>query len=193
MTTARRGFTLVEVLIAVTLLGVVMVSVGATVISINRSVSTHRTTLDRQEALQTAETTLSTLVRFAGANPYAITANPAPGIEVGGAGQPAGSVRVRADFNPPDGDVADPLEDVRIHVASDTLWARWTSSGTAVPLAAPIRNISWQFRNASDALITDPALVNAQARQVQITLQAPPLSTGGSVQSRTLIIHLRSR
>jgi prepilin-type N-terminal cleavage/methylation domain-containing protein len=189
----RRAFTLVEVLIAMTLLGVVMVSVGTTVISLNRSISTYRTALDRQNALQTAETALSTLVRFAGANPYLITASPTPGIEVGGAGQPAGSVRLRADFNPPDGDVADQLEDVRIHVASDTLWARWTSTGSAVPLATPIRTITWQFRNASNAIITDAALVNAQARQVQITMQGPPLSTGGLVPARTLIIHLRSR
>ncbi|MEY4608113.1 MAG: hypothetical protein RL625_330 [Gemmatimonadota bacterium] len=173
------GFTLVELLITLTIFGLVLAAVGRLLVSAQRAYVTQREASAVLGPLRQAEATLSRLLRAAGANPNSVTSVASgrllPGIYT--LTSPAGGFRIVSDFNPANGSFDDEFEDVRTWVANDTLWVSWRNQGgtaaAAQPVAAPVTSVTYSFVNAANASVTPTATTPVAASLVQVTISAP--------------------
>jgi hypothetical protein len=102
------------------------------------------------------------------------------------------TLRVVADFNPADNDVADPLEDVQVWALNDTLFVRWQFGAAAAPVAWPVRSLLFQFDSSGTILATNADVARAATR-VRVTLEAPKHSRTTQLARRNSWIYLRNR
>ena len=188
---ARAGFTLTELMISITLLAVVMGGITGTVLSMQRGYIRQREVARTEDALRVAEMTITRILQAAGSNPLNMTGAGAPRIAPDLLA-PFDTVRVVADYNPVDGDVADPLEDMQVWVAGDTLYVIWQAAQAAVPVAFPVRSLLFQYDSAGTVL-TDPARITNNATRVRVTLMAPRHSRTTTLARRDTWVYLRNR
>ena len=69
---------------------------------------------------------------------------------------PFDTLRIVADFNPADADVADLLEDVLVYAVNDTLYVRWQAGAAVAPVAWPVRTLAFQFDSSGTVLARTP-------------------------------------
>ena len=184
------GFTLVELLISITLLSVIMGAITGTVLSMQRGYIRQREVARTEDALRVAELTITRILQAAGSNPLNMTGAGAPRIDPLLA--PFDTVRVVADYNPVDGDVADLLEDMQVWVTGDTLYVIWQAGQAAVPVAFPVRSVLFQYDSAGTVL-TVPARITNNATRVRVTLMAPRHSRTTALARRDTWVYLRNR
>jgi prepilin-type N-terminal cleavage/methylation domain-containing protein len=186
----RAGFTLIELMISMTMLAIVIGGLTTSMVTMQRGYTRQRETARSEDALRNAEVVLSTVFRYAGANPRNISAGSIPRIDP--LDPPFDTVRVVADFNPADADVADPLEDVQVYAVNDTLYVRWQAGAAAAPVAWPVRTLAFQYDSSGTILATTVDAARA-AKRVRITLQAPKHSRTDQLATRISWIYLRNR
>ncbi len=186
-----NGFSLLELIISLLLLGLILGSLFGAVISSQRSFTRQQTTLRSQEALRVAEMIIANVLRTARADPNDTGGgllDPDPFNDDG----VYRMVRARADFNPPDGDFDDPLEDVTVGLRNDTLLVIWQSGGAVQRLAEPVDSVLFEyFNDAGTALTTDAQVSGATKVRLTIVAAEDPLS--GSAERRVSWIYLRNR
>lgn len=165
----RRGFTLIELMISMLLLSIVLGAVVSVVVTMQRSYLRQRQVAGSDDALRAAESTLLNVMRSAGANPYAITG---PRLSADPLGHGVfDNVRTVADFNPADGDTNDPLEDVTVSVANDTMYVRWQAGAATQPAAYGIRSLLFEYYASNGVALTTVSQAGLATR-VKITLTA---------------------
>jgi Tfp pilus assembly protein PilX len=187
---ARRGFSLVKLLVATIVLTVLIVAMGGALVANQREYVTGRFWRRADEATRSALILAETTLRTAGANPMsaaftALDPNPL-------AHATWDNVRVRGDFGPPDGDVADLHEDVQLWVANDTMFARWSTAGAAEPVAVPVQSLAFAYFAADGTAITTAGTIG-QATRVRITVTAPADVQGTKLLRRSGWVYLRNR
>jgi prepilin-type N-terminal cleavage/methylation domain-containing protein len=187
---AQAGFTLTELMISITLLAIIMGGITGTVLSTQRGYIRQREVARTEDALRVAELTITRILQAAGSNPLNMTGAGAPRIDP--LASPFDTLRVVADYNPVDGDVADPLEDVQVWVLSDTLFVRWQAGGAAAPVAFPVRSLTFQYDSAGTVL-TVPAAITRAATRARVTLMAPRHSRTNVLARRDTWVYLRNR
>jgi type II secretory pathway pseudopilin PulG len=173
----RAGFLLIELMIAMTLLSIVMSSVVSMVISVQKDYARQRKFSEGMSALRNSQLVLDRLFRTAGADPNNINV-------IGIVAQPngAGSVRIRADFNPADGDVADPLEDVQVELAGGEMRIRWEATGTVTPLVNPVSALTFEYFRRDGTQLTNLPHADS-AKRVRITITSPIQNTDGTAST----------
>jgi prepilin-type N-terminal cleavage/methylation domain-containing protein len=187
----RAGFTILELLVSLTLLAVVLGGIVGVIVSMQRGYIRQRETAASDASLRVAEATLATILRAAGADARntgqgLLDPNPLTHATFD-------NVRVRADFNPtPDGDMLDQLEDVQAWTQSDTLYVRWQAGGTPQAVAAPVRSMLFQYFAANGAILPTAAQV-VGATRVRIILIAPRHSRTNALARRDSWVYLRNR
>lgn len=186
----RAGFTLVELMISITMLAIVMGGVVSVMVSMQRGYIRQREVARMEDALRVAELTTTRILQAAGSNPLNMTGAGAPRIDPLTA--PFDTLRVVADYNPVDGDVADPLEDMQVWVASDTLFVSWQAGQPGAPVAFPVRSLLFQYDSAGTVL-TVPAAITRAATRVRVTLTAPRHSRTTVLARRDTWVYLRNR
>jgi prepilin-type N-terminal cleavage/methylation domain-containing protein len=186
----RDGFTLIELMISITMLAMVLGAMTVTMISMQRSYVRQRETARSEDALRSADLIISTILRTAGANPRDITGANAPRIDP--LAPPFDTLRVVADFNPDNGLTTDLLEDVQVWALNDTLFVRWQAGAAATPVAFPVRNLLFQFDSAGTVLATNANVARA-ARRVRIRIEAPRTSQTNVLARRESWVYLRNR
>jgi prepilin-type N-terminal cleavage/methylation domain-containing protein len=185
----RSGFTLVEMLISFALLSLVMAAILGAFISFQRSYVRQRESVQAQETLQSTELLLTRLLRSAraaplNATPFAIDPDPLKqGV--------FGSIRLRSDFNPTDGDVQDMLEDVLVQVRSDTMYVTWQAGAAAQPFAHPVQSMRFAYFATNGRELTTAAEVPAATR-VKLSIVAPRKADPGVPVRRESWIFLRN-
>ena len=184
------GFSLLELVISLLLLGLILGSLFGSVISVQRSFTRQQATLRSQEALRAGEMIIASMLRTARAD---------PNDTGGGLLDPDPfndgvfrNLRTRADFNPPDRDFDDPLEDVIVGVRNDTLYVRWQFGGAIQPLAYPVDSLLFEYFNDAGTALTTSAEVSG-ATKVRLTLVAAEDPLSESVERRVSWIYLRNR
>ncbi len=181
---ARRGFTLPELLIAMTMLSLIMASIVSVILKVQRDYVRQRNQINSVEALRTTELLLTRVMRTARANPLAVTGltsiTPDP-LSHG----TFDNVRVRSDFNPADGDVADPMEDVLVSVSNDTLRIRWSASLTTQPVVAPVSNLLFEYFTADGTAVTGSDV--STAKRVRMTIDVPIVTANGGTTTRRTV------
>lgn len=186
----QAGFTLIELMISLTMLAIVLGGLTTSMVTMQRGYTRQRETARSEDALRNAEVVLSSIFRYAGANPRNITGAGAPRIDP--LAPPFDTVRVVADFNPGDADVADLLEDVQVYALNDTLFVRWQAGAAAAPVAWPVRSLAFQYDSSGTILATNVDAARA-AKRVRITLQAPKHARTDQLATRISWIYLRNR
>ena len=184
------GFSLFELLVVTVVIGIMITALGTVVAANQRVLVAQRFQTRADEGVRVGLAIAETAMRTAGANPFnlvytAVDPNPL------GAAQ-WDNVRVRADFSPGDGDLADLYEDVRLWVANDTMFARWSTAGLAEPVATPVRSLQFNYFGANGAAITTVAGMPAATR-VRIIVTAPANQQGTRLLRRTGWVYLRNR
>lgn len=183
------GFTLVEALIALTLLTVVMGALFAVIIRAQRDYVRQRDAVRAHEGLRMAEGAITAVLRSAGSDPY----------DRGGAGidpDPLGhgafdNLRVVSDFNPADADAEDEYEDVEIWIDADTLMARWQADEDARPMVYPVESLEFWYYDENGDVITDADLIS-DATRVRFRIETPKDQRSGTTERREAWVYLRN-
>ncbi len=184
------GFSLIELVISLLLLSLIVVSLGTAVVSVQGSFTRQQVTARSQEALRAGEMVIASILRTARADPSDTGAgllDPDPfnnGV--------FDVVQARADFNPPDRDFNDPLEDVTVGVSNDTLYVIWQAGGARQSLAYPVDSLSFEYFNDAGTALTTKAEVSG-ATKVRLTLVAVEDPLSKSVERSVSWIYLRNR
>src|SRR5918994_3385728 len=188
----RRGFTLVEVMIALTMLAIIMGGVVSTMVSMQRGYIRQREVARTEDALRIAELTITRILQSAGSNPLNIVPTAANPPRINPYTAPFDSLQVVADFNPVDADVNDLLEDMLVYALNDTLFVRWQSGGAVSPVAFPVRTLLFQYDSAGTVL-ADPIVIRRAATRVRVTLEAPRHNRTNLLSRRDTWVYLRNR
>jgi prepilin-type N-terminal cleavage/methylation domain-containing protein len=194
-TPTRRGFTLIELMISMLLLSIVLTAVVSVVLTMQKSYVRQRQVAGADDALRSAESTLLTVLRSAGANPKGtISAGTSPQLVVDPLSHGAfDNVRAVADYNPTDGDTNDPLEDVTVSVSNDTMYVRWQAGGSTDPVAYGIRSLLFEYYASNGVALTTSSQA-ALATRVKITMTAISHTRPVSLTRREqLWLYLRNR
>ena len=186
----RGGFSLIELLISMTLLIVIVGSLMGAVWQVQRGFTYQQARMQAQEAIRVSEYVIGTVLRSAEADPLAAgTSLLDPDPSASGT---FNRLRVVSDFNPADGDTNDQLEDVLVYVSNGTLFIRWQAGTSAQAMATPVDSLRFQYFDSSGTELTTAATV-ALASKVLLTLVAAEDPRSGSTQRRTSWIYFRNR
>ena len=188
----RRGFTLVEVMIALTMLSIIMTGVVSVMVRMQRGYIRQREVARSEDALRVAELTITRILQTAGSNSLNILPTAANPPRIDPLSAPFDTLHVVADFNPVDGDVNDLLEDMMVYALNDTLFVRWQNGGAASAVAFPVRSVVFQYDSAGTVLNV-PATISRAATRVRVTLQAPKSNSTNLLSTRVTWVYLRNR
>jgi len=181
----------VETLIVLVLSGVITTALVSLLTHSGQREYTRQRDIDRsQDALEVTETVLRGVLRYANADPYAVGGtllDPDP-LDHGS----FDNLRVLSDFNPPDGDFSDMLEDVQLWVATDTLFVKWEASGEALALAYPVEQMQFEYYSSDGTLLTTPSGI-ASAVRVKVSITADKGVRSRTSDRRVLWVYLRNR
>ena len=188
----EHGFTIVELVVSMALLWVVLAGVVNSVLTTQRMYTVQSAIARGQESLRSAEFTISTLLRTAGADPNGTgTTLVDPDPLARGSFD---NLRVVSDFNPADGDTNDALEDVAVWVDSaDTLRIRWSAGGEDEAMAYPVTSLEFRYFANDGTELASAADVASGATQVLFTLVAPRDPRSQAVERRESWVYLRNR
>ena len=188
---SEQGFTIVELIVSMALLWVVLAGVVNSVLTTQRMYTVQSAIARGQESLRSAEFTVSTLLRSAGADPNGTgTTLIDPDPLARGSFD---NLRVVSDFNPADGDTDDLLEDVLVWVDADTLRIRWSAAGEAQPMAYPVTSLEFRYFANDGTELATATDVAAGATQVLFTMVAPRDPRSQAVERRESWVYLRNR
>ncbi|MEN9791234.1 MAG: hypothetical protein RLZZ63_892 [Gemmatimonadota bacterium] len=186
----RPGFSILELIVVLTLLGVVLGIISQVGLRMQRAYIRQRAIAQAEATARAAETAISTAFGGARANPYALTSGSLPRIELSAAGE----LRLVGDFNPADGVMSGLFEDIRVRVASEELRMRWqVSETTESVVAAPVTSIAYTFYNQANAVVVPVSgVVPSTARRVRIVVTVPTQLTDTPTLTRERWIFLRN-
>lgn len=147
------GFSTLELLIATALLTMVVGTVATLINNLQKGHIAQQDLSEMQQNERYAMDAILRAVRGAGNDPNGIGVVKFD-IDPDGNGQ-HDDLRVRSDFNPPDGDVTDADEVVKFSVSGNILSMTDESTGTASELAQNISSVNFQyFDSAGNATTT---------------------------------------
>jgi prepilin-type N-terminal cleavage/methylation domain-containing protein len=191
----RAGFTILELVISMTILSVVLGASTLMLLKVQQQYTSRRGVAGTSDQLRSIELTLMRLFQTARANPKNITAvaNLAMVVNpIGRSGSTWDNVELRADFNPVDGTVNGNLENVRIELTKDTVFVRWKKGGTAEPIAYPVKELRFQFYRLDGTEITNVTAAGDSARRVRVTIGIPSDAQSAAIIRRETWLSLRN-
>ena len=184
----RPGFSLAEVVVSLTLLGFVMSSLVKTMVGVMRSYGEQTRAAHSTESLRAAELLVTRVLRSGRADPRN-TGNALVNPDPLAAGS-FNNVRVRSDLNA-DADLADDSEDVQFHVASDTMYVRWTAGATPQPAAYPVRSLLFEYFTTDGTAVTTSGTI-PNATRVRVTIAVPKAPGSSLLIRRQSWVYLRN-
>jgi len=187
--TNRGGFTLVELVVSMLLLSLIVGAFCGAVFTAQSTYTAQRAILRAQQGLRSAELTIATVLRAGGADPHRTDSTLIDPDPLGHG--TFDNLRVVGDFNPPDGDVEDPLEDVLVRTGGDTLYVRWQADGPEHPVATPVRELAFEYYAEDGSVLTQPSDIPG-ARSVRLRLSAPRGPRSDVTEARETWIYLRN-
>lgn len=183
MTRTRSGFTVIEMMVSMTLLVIVMGSVFGVMARSQREFATQREVVRAQETMQGIEILLTRVLRSGRADPRQL------GIGLLDA-DPLGhgafdNIRVVSDLNG-DGATTGAMEDVQIRVDADTLWMRWQAGAAEQPVALDVASLEFEYFALDGTGLTAEADA-ADAARVKATIAVRRPNAGGLLRRESWI------
>jgi prepilin-type N-terminal cleavage/methylation domain-containing protein len=186
----RAGFTVAELVISMTILGIVLAGSTIVLLQVQRQYTVQRGDAQARETVRSLELVLGRLFRAARADPTGMAgANVA--MVVGPSGPPFTNVEIRSDSYTVDGTVNQETENVRVTIASDTVYVRWKKGGVLQPFAYPVSQLRFQFYDLAGTTELTTAAAAAGARRVKVTIGVP-VPKSSDVLTREIWFALRN-
>ncbi len=165
-----RGFSTLGMIVALTLLGFMLSPLLGTLLSAQHGFVASRERARATSNVRYAHLALTRMMRLAGARPLG-------GLVTAIDPDPLGDglfndVRLRADYNPPDGDTNDAGEDLVFYLRADTMFVRAGIGGAEEPYLIGVDSLAFQYFDQDGVPITDPARVATHARSALVTIRA---------------------
>ena len=177
----QRGFTLVELLVAMAISSIVLVSMVAFFTAQKRSYTRDTATADLQQVVRAGIDFMSDNIRMAGLDPLQ-TGN--FGIEAAG----ATGITFTADLDM-NGQI-DVSNSERIAYALNGNQVQQTVGGVTEPLVDNVTNIAFTYRDESDLVTADPAAIRTV--QISLTVQEPVGYGRNLARTYTTRVHFRN-
>lgn len=166
----RAGFSTIGMIVAFILLGLLMAPMLGTILSAQHGFVESRDRARAAGSVRYAHLALTRFMRLAGSSPLGL---PLPGIDPDPDGNGVfDDVRLRSDYNPPDGDIDDPGEDLTFFLRVDTMFVKSGDDGDEEPFLIGVDSLAFQYFDHEGLLITDPARIGPRAMTVDVTIRA---------------------
>jgi prepilin-type N-terminal cleavage/methylation domain-containing protein len=188
---ARAGFTLLEMAIALTMVSVVVGAISVVLVGAQRELTRQRDAMKHEDTVRSVEVLLVRLLRNGRADPRSVGANVAKINLNPQARATWNNVRVRSDFNPPDGNVNGELEDVLVDHVGDTVFVRWQAVGATQRYAYPVKLFRIDAYRLDGTPVTDTTLSDL-VQKVKLTIDVPKSSSTTEVVRRERWVFLRN-
>ena len=172
---ARKGFTLIEMMVSMTLLVIVMGSVFGVMASSQREYATQREVVRAKETLQGVEILLTRVLKSGRADPRQAGVGLLDPDPLGNG--VFDNIRVVSDLNG-DGLTDGAMEDVEVRLESDTLWMRWQAGTTEQAVALEVAELEFQYYALDGTELTN-AVDAADAARVKTTVAVRRPNAGG--------------
>jgi len=165
---ASKGFSLIELMIAMTLVMVVLAILSSILGSINNQLRTQRPRLEAVNNAQTAVDSIARLIRMAGSRPFSCSTTfqiqaLTPSSSLGN--NYFGSLRIQSDWNPADCALTGVEEDVTFSVNNGTLYL---DANKLVPFVDKISALRFKFFDKNNAVMTSPQTQSDDIAYVQV-------------------------
>jgi len=168
-TTSSAGFSLLEMLVTIVMLGVILGVVGQTVLQVQDLYPDQRRKLEAQSNARTALDLMTRLFRMAGNNPRQIPGLVAVGPDPDANGE-LDSIRIQADWNLPDGALNDPYEDVTFTTNGSSLFIQEPGNAAPIEFLGGISHMGFQYFDAEGVAVTNPIATPAKIVSMDIVL-----------------------
>ena len=151
----QEGFSLAELLIVIALLSVLMSITGQILVQVQGGYVSQNELMEAQHYAMATMDTVARLIRLAGNDPQRIDFVPIdPDPDGNGEWD---SIHIRSDWNPPDGLLDDPNEDIVFSTQNGTLFVE--ESGQApTEFLDGIESVTFSYYDRGNNLISDPAV-----------------------------------
>ncbi len=165
----RGGFSTAGAMVSLVLAGFVLAQLLGMVVASQRGLIDSNARTDAAGSARHAQLALTRLIRIAGSDPKNVgvqTVDPDPltrGV--------FDNIRVWSDYNPPDGDVLDPGEDMTFWLQGDTMYVRAGANGTAEPYLFGVDSLHFRYLNRSGVELTDTAQISSKAVSVELVIR----------------------
>jgi hypothetical protein len=164
------GFSTIGMIAAFVLLGLLLSPLLGTILSAQRGFVVSRDRARAAGCVRYAHLSLTRFMRLAGSSPVGL---PLPGIDPDPGGDGVfNDVRLRSDYNPPDGDTDDPGEDLTFFLRADTMLVKSGAAGAEEPFLIGVDSLAFEYYDLDGSVITDPARVGPRAISVNVTIRA---------------------
>jgi type II secretory pathway pseudopilin PulG len=163
------GFSTLGMIVALVLLGFLLSPLLGTVLSAQRGFVESRGRAQAAGSARYAHLALTRFMRIAGSNPTGGSMN---GIDPDPLGDGVfNDIRLRADYNPPDGDTNDAGEDLMFYLRADTMFMR-PGSGDEEPYLIGVDSLAFEYYDRDNVLITDPAKIPSRSISARVLIRA---------------------
>lgn len=171
----EQGFSLIELMIVVLIMTIILGILGGIVANVNDSYTGERPRIEALTEASAAMDTMARVIRMAGNNDASAAITPT-GTD---------TIRIRGDWNAPDGALTGVYEDVLFTISGDSIIKRepGDATGTAIELFGKIGSLRFIYYD-SDGNLTAAADRIARVRIELETADANPLALSTDVQVR---------
>lgn len=166
----RAGFSTIGMIVALVLLGLLLAPMLGTILSAQHGFVESRDRARAAGSVRYAHLSLTRFIRLAGSSPVGL---PLPGIDPDPDGDGVfNDIRLRADYNPPDGDIDDAGEDLTFFLRADTMFVRSGGDGAEEPFLIGVDSLAFEYFDHNGSVIVDPARIGPRAMTVDVTIRA---------------------
>jgi hypothetical protein len=177
-------------IVAFVVLGLVLSPLVRTLLTAQEGFVVSRQRAQTAGSVRYAHLALTRFMRNAGSSPYRV---PIAGVDPDPRGDGRfDDVRLRADYNPADGDTDDLGEDLTFYVRADTLFMRSAGADLEQPYLIGVDSLAFEYYDRDGVVITDPDRVTERAASARILVRGR-VGPAGKASVRTLTGHVRLR
>lgn len=166
----KTGFTVLGMIVALMLLGLLLSPLLGTILSAQNGFVASRERARAAGNVRYAQLSLTRFMRLAGSSPVGL---PLPGIDPDPDGNGVfDDVRLRADYNPPDGDTDDMGEDMVFYIRQDTMFVKAGPGGSEEPYLIGVDSLAFEYFDRDGVPITDRDMVATRTIAARVTIRA---------------------
>jgi Tfp pilus assembly protein PilW len=165
---ASKGFSLLELMIAMTVMMIMLVVLGSVLAGVNHQFRTQRPRLESVNNAQTAIDTIIRLIRMAGNRPVNCPSTfqvlaPAASDNLGN--QYFGKLRIQADWNPSDCTLNGVEEDITFSVKDGVLYI---DANQQVPFVDKVSAIRFMFFDKNNTVVPNPQAQSSDIAHIRV-------------------------